>query len=75
MKYFVDREADDGGCLPPVPERHEFDSYDEAIAWLRKQVSNPDENGSFVIVEGVVIVLRVWRDPGSGRWFDSGKYA
>lgn len=75
MKYFVDREVDDGGCLPPVPERHEFDSYDQAITWLRKQIAKPDENGAFVIVEGVVIVLRVWRDPGSGRWFDSGKYA
>ena len=75
MKYFADREVDDGGCLPARPERQEFDSYEQAIAWLRTRIANPDETGSFVIVEGLYIVLRVWRDPASGRWFDSGKYA
>ena len=75
MKYFIDREADDGGCLPPNPERHESNSYDEAITWLRAQIANPDETATFAIVEGAIIVLRVWHDPATHRWLDSGRYA
>ncbi len=37
--------------------------------------TEPGEIGTFVVIEDACIVLRVWRDPASGRWFGSGKYA
>lgn len=76
MKYYVDyhRPERAGDCVgAPEPIRTEWPDYQAAIEHVRARTRKPKERGSFVIVEGVKICLRVWRD--GDHWRDAGKYA